>query len=164
MKFYKPSLYKAPPTTTVASSPYGLVQESSGAKKADGVLAMFDEIIRDTETEMAEAKHEEESAQKDYEKSMKKATDKRAKDSKLVVEKTGAKATEVTTLQATRESLSATRDQVRNAQKELNYLHGSCDELLANYDAVKAERAKENDVLKEQAQTLAGASAVFLQQ
>merc|ERR1719161_2021342 len=72
MKFYKPSLYKAPPTTTVASSPYGLVQESSGAKKADGVLAMFDEIIRDTETEMAEAKHEEESAQKDYEKSMKK--------------------------------------------------------------------------------------------
>merc|ERR1719265_3115031 len=63
-KFYQPSLYKAPPTTTVVDSPYGFVQVSSQSKKADGVLAMFDQIVKDVETEMADAKHEEEVAQK----------------------------------------------------------------------------------------------------
>merc|ERR1719409_58888 len=164
MKFYKPSLYKAPPTTTVADSPYGFMQLSSESKKADGVLAMFDQIVKDLETEMSEAKHDEEVAQKDYEKAMKEATGKRAADSKLIVEKTDAKAVEGTNLMSTRESLSATRDQLRAAQKQINYLHGSCDELLANYDEKKKERAAENDVLKEQAQTLAGAEPVFLQQ
>merc|ERR1719453_643304 len=166
MKFYQPSLYKAPPTTTVADSPYGFVQVSSHYKKSDasGVLAMFDQIVKDVETEMADLKHEEEVAQKDYEKSMKESTAKRAADSKLIVEKTDAKAVEGTNLMSTRESLSATRDQLRGAQKQINYLHGSCDELLANYDEKKKERAAENDVLKEQAQTLAGAEAVFLQQ
>merc|ERR1719213_176151 len=94
-KFYQPSLYKAPPTTTVADSPYGFVQVSSNYKKEDasGVLAMFDQIVRDVETEMSEAKHDEEVAQKDYEKAMKEATEKRA-DSKPIVEKTDAKAVE----------------------------------------------------------------------
>merc|ERR1719428_1090504 len=54
MKFYQPSLYKAPPTTTVADSPYGFVQVRSEYKKEDasGVLAMFDQIVKDVETEM----------------------------------------------------------------------------------------------------------------
>merc|ERR1719453_1094437 len=166
MKFYQPSLYKAPPTTTVVDSPYGFVQVSSNYKKEDasGVLAMIDQIVRDVETEMSEAKHDEEVAQKDYEKAMKEATGKRAADSKLIVEKTDVKAVEGTNLMSTRESLSATRDQLRAAQKQINYLHGSCDELLANYDEKKKERAAENDVLEEQAQTLAGAEPVFLQQ
>merc|ERR1719161_1832719 len=96
MKFYQPSLYKAPPTTTVADSPYGFLQVSSQYKKSDasGVLAMFDQIVKDVETEMSEAKHDEEVAQKDYEKAMKESTAKRAADSKLIVEKTDAKAVE----------------------------------------------------------------------
>merc|ERR1719265_2538201 len=68
-KFYQPSLYKAPPTTTVADSPYGFVQVSSEYKKSDasGVLAMFDQIVKDVETEVSELKHDEATAQKDYE-------------------------------------------------------------------------------------------------
>merc|ERR1719281_2112614 len=48
MKFYQPSLYKAPPTTTVADSPYGFAQIRSEYKKSDasGVLAMFDQIVK----------------------------------------------------------------------------------------------------------------------
>merc|ERR1719387_2275004 len=34
IKFYQPSLYKAPPTTTVVDSPYGFVQLSSNYKKS----------------------------------------------------------------------------------------------------------------------------------
>merc|ERR1719248_263490 len=139
MKFYQPSLYKAPPTTTVVDSPYGFAQVSIEYKKSDasGVLAMFDQIVKDVETEVADLKHEEEVAQKDYEKAMKESTAKRAADSKLIVEKTDAKAVEGTNLMSTRESLAATRDQLRGAQKQINYLHGSCDELLANYDEKK---------------------------
>merc|ERR1719161_1925221 len=133
------------------------MKEATSKRAADSKLIV-------EKTEMSDLKHEEEVAQKDYEKSMKEATSKRAADSKLIVEKTDAKAGAGTNLMSTRESLSATRDQLRAAQKQTNYLHGSCDDLIANFVVYKKERAAENDVLKEQAQTLAGAEPVFLQQ
>merc|ERR1719265_1089965 len=170
-KFYSPSTYKAPPTTTVADSPYGLLQQPEGPPSGEvkknaggtGVMAMMDQIIKDVEMEMQEAKHEEESAQKDYEEAMKDAAEKRPADSKIIVEKTDAKATAETNLQTTRTSLASTRQQLREAGKKVNYLHGMCDQFLADYEEKTKSRAAENDLLKEQQQVVAQAAPVFLQ-
>merc|ERR1719316_2176237 len=94
-KFYSPSQYKAPPTTTESSSPYGFVQISAhraapGAapetfsgdyKKSEssgGVMAMMDQMMKDVEMDLQEGKHDEADAQKDYEEAMKDAAAKRA--------------------------------------------------------------------------------------
>merc|ERR1719324_1763219 len=113
-KFYAPDQYKAPPTTTESSSPYGLVQvaarsrsstggdpgpapEAPGGeyKKSEasgGVMAMMDQMIKDVEMDLQAAKMDEEHSQEDYEEAMKDASVKRAEDSKLMVTKDDEKA------------------------------------------------------------------------
>merc|ERR1712070_405622 len=75
-KFYQPTLYKAPPTTTVSDSPYGFVQVSlrrradpgpapempSGEYKKNeqsgGVMAMMVQMMKDIEMDIAEGKRD----------------------------------------------------------------------------------------------------------
>merc|ERR1719329_959600 len=171
-KFYAPSQYKAPPTTTVSDSPYGFVQLSSRAdpgpapetfgeyKKSDassGVMGMMDQMIKDVEMDIQEAKHEEADAQKGYEEEMKDAAEKREEDSKLIVEKESSKADTMTRLQDARELRATKRDQYGNAQDAEKNLHVDCDHLLKNYDDMKAKRATERDGLTESKAVLAGA-------
>merc|ERR1719335_203940 len=172
-KFYNPSQYKAPPTTTESSSPYGLLQGSSRAapgpapetfegeyKKSEGatsVLALMDEMIKDVEMDIQEAKHDEEVAQKDYEEAMKDSASKRSEDSKLAVEKEGAKAEEQVNLQAARADRTTKSEQLRITQGKMDDLHMDCDHLLQSYDERKANRAKYVDGLKESKAVLAGA-------
>ena len=54
--------------------------------KSNGVMQLMDNMVEELKTEHTEAKHEEETAQKDYEEMMKKSADKRAMDSKTIVE------------------------------------------------------------------------------
>jgi len=176
-KFYNPSQYKAPPTTTESASPYGLLQASSRAapgpapetfegeyKKSEGsssVLALMDEMIKDVEMDIQEAKHDEETAQKDYEEAMKDAASKRSEDSKLAVEKEGAKADEQVNLQAARADRTTKSEQLRITQGKMDDLHMDCDPLLQSYDERKANRAKYVDGLKESKAVLAGAKFGF---
>merc|ERR1719421_65760 len=179
-KFYAPSQYKAPPTTTVSDSPYGLIQIRAhramlGAapetfsglyQKSDGannVMAMMDEMVKDVETAIQEGKHDEEDAQKDYEEAMKDAATKRSEDSKLVVEKEGAQADQMVNFENARAGLSTTRDQLSITQGKLDDVHKDCDYLLTNYDEMKADRATEVEGLKESKAVLAGAAPGFLQ-
>merc|ERR1719158_2657076 len=129
-KFYAPSEYKAPPTTTVSDSPYGFVQLSARMLRADpgpapetfgeykksdgstGVMAMMDQMIKDVELDIQEGKHDEADAQKDYEEEMQDAAEKRAEDSKLMVEKDGTKADTMSRLQVGREARATKRDQL----------------------------------------------------
>jgi len=169
-KFYAPSQYKAPPTTTESSSPYGLVQsradpgpapETFGEYKksegSTGVMGMMDQMIKDVEMDIQEAKHDEADAQKDYEEAMKDAAEKREEDSKLIVEKESSKADTMTRLQDARELRATKRDQYGNAQDAEKSLHVDCDHLLKNYDDMKAKRATERDGLTESKAVLAGA-------
>jgi hypothetical protein len=173
-KFYQPSLYKAPPTTTVEDTPYGFVQirlrkaEPGPApetfegdyKKSEGstnIIAMMQEMSRDVENDIQEGKHEEETAQRDYERAMKDAATKRSDDSKLMVEKNGAKADEQTNAQSVRAERSTKSDQLNIAQDKLYDLHVDCNHVLTNYDESKANRAKENDMLAQAKSVLAGA-------
>jgi chromosome segregation ATPase len=169
-KFYAPSQYKAPPTTTESSSPYGLVQsradpgpapETFGEYKksegSTGVMGMMDQMIKDVEMDINEAKHDEADAQKDYEEAMKDAAEKREEDSKLIVEKEGSKADTMSRLQNARELRMTKRDQLSNTQESEQSLHVDCDYLLKNYDDMKAKRATERDGLTESKAVLAGA-------
>jgi len=174
-KFYQPSLYKAAPTTTVADSPYGFVQialhrAEPGAppatfegdyKKSEGstgIISMMNQMSKDVEMDIQEGKHDEESAQKDYERAMNDAATKRSDDSKLMVEKNGAKADEGTNAQAVRSERATKRDQLNIAQDKLYDLHVDCNHVLTNYDESKANRAKEDDMLNQAKSVLAGAT------
>jgi len=176
-KFYQPSLYKAPPTTTVEDSPYGFVQLSMHAKRADpgpapetfkgeykksgestGVIAMMDQMAKDVEMDIKEGKMDEATAQKDYEGAMKDAATKRSDDSKLIVEKQGAKADEATNLQSVRSERATKADQLQITQGKMDDLHIDCDYLLGNYEDIKKDRATEVDGLKQSKSVLAGAT------
>jgi len=174
-KFYQPSLYKAPPTTTVADSPYGFVQISlkraevgqapetfSGEYKksssSTGVIAMMGDMAKDVESDIQEGKMDEASAQKDYEEAMKDAATKRTDDTKLMVEKQSAKADENTNLQSARAERSSKSDQLSITQGKLDDIHMDCDYLLGNYEEIKKNRATEVDGLKQSKAVLAGAT------
>jgi predicted nucleic acid-binding Zn-ribbon protein len=172
-KFYAPSQYKAPPTTTVSDSPYGFIQLSSRAdpgpapetfgeyKKSEssgGVMAMMDQMIKDVEMDIQEAKHDEADAQKDYEEEMKDAAEKRESDSKLIVEKEGSKADTMTRLQNARELRATKREQFGITKDKEQSIHVDCDYLLKNYEDTKAKRATERDGLQQSKAVLAGAS------
>jgi len=178
-KFYNPSLYKAPPTTTVSSSPYGFVQISQHNRRADpgaapetfsgdykksegstGIIAMMSQMSKDVEMDNQEAKHDEETAQKDYVETMGEAAAKRGGDSKLIVEKEGAKATFSEELATARELRGSKREQLSIAGDKLNDIHMACDNFLDTFDEKKEGRAKEMDGLKESKSILAGASVL----
>merc|ERR1719194_240270 len=76
-------------------------------KKSEGsssIISMMDQMIKDTEMDMAEAKRNEEEAQKDYEEEMSDAATKRSDDSQLIVTKDGEKAEKSTLLEDTKEA------------------------------------------------------------
>jgi len=176
-KFYNPSLYKAPPTTTVADSPYGFLQISLKLKRAEleqapempsgeykkseqssGVIAMMAEMAKDVESDIQEGKMDEASAQKDYEEAMKDGATKRSEDTKLMVQKQADKADKMVNLQSARGDRSSKNDQLRITQGKLDDVHMDCDYLLGNYDELKKNRAAEVDGLKQSKAVLAGAT------
>merc|ERR1719235_469298 len=180
-KFYQPSLYKAPPTTTESTSVYGFVQiaqhshrrnsaapgpapETFGEMKKNsgstGVIAMMEQMAKDVEMDIKAAKMDEATAQKDYTETMAEAAEKRAGDSKLIVEKEGTKASQAEELATARELLSSKREQLSIAGDKLNNLYRTCDMFLTEFDDKKAANAKEMDGLKESLSILAGASSL----
>merc|ERR1719378_791229 len=118
-KFYNPTLYKEPEKAAEeedffvqvsvrrAAQP-GPPPETFGAyKKSEGsssIISMMDQMIKETEMDMAEAKRNEEEAQKDYEQEMNDAATKRADDSKLIVTKEGEKAEKTEALEGLKEA------------------------------------------------------------
>lgn len=176
-KFYQPSLYKAPPTTTESSSPYGFLQVSrradpgpapempSGAPKKNeqsgGVMAMMNDMMKDIEMDIAEGKRDEKDAQEDYEEAMKDAATKRTDDTKLMVEKGDSKSEMEVNLQAARTDRATKSEQLGLSKDKLYDLEIDCNHILTSYDELKANRAKEVEGLKQSMTVLEGAG--FLQ-
>merc|ERR1740130_2200477 len=109
---------------------------------------MMDQMIKDTEMDMAEAKRDEAEAQKDYETEMNDAATKRADDSKLVVTKDGEKAEKNAALEESKESKRTKGQGLEVLEAQIENLHKTCDFLVAHYAAIKEERAKEEEGLK----------------
>merc|ERR1719272_807780 len=119
---------------------------------------MMGDMSKDIESDIKEGKMDEASAQKDYEEAMQDAATKRSDDTKLMVEKQGAKADEQTNLQSVRAERATKNDQLGITQGKADDLHVDCDYLLANYEDIKKDRATEVDGLKQSKSVLAGAT------
>merc|ERR550514_2398394 len=123
----------------------------------------MDQMIKDTEMDLAEAKRDEEEAQKDYEQAMNDAAGKRADDSKLIVTKEGEKAEKNAKLEELKESKRTKSGELDVLEAKIDNLHKTCDFLVEHYKGIKEERAKEEEGLKTAKMVLAGAKVGFLQ-
>jgi len=160
-KFYNPSLYKEPPKkeeedffaqvsvrrVDLGEAPEAFMQY----KKAEGsssILAMMDEMIKETEMDTADVKHDEEEAQKDYEEMMNDAATKRTDDSKLIVTKEGEKAEKTSTLEDLKESHRTNSNEIDILETKIDETEHTCDPVFASYDATKEARIKETEGIK----------------
>merc|ERR1719235_1934479 len=175
-KFYNPTLYKEPEPkaeeeffaqTAIRRADPGPAPETFGEyKKSEGsssIIAMMDQMIKDTEMDIAEGKRDEEEAQKDYEEAMADAATKRADDSKLMVTKEGEKAEKTTKLEETKEAKRTKKGELDVLETTTDNLHKTCDFLIEHYAGIKEERLKEEEGLKSAKMVLAGAKLGFLQ-
>jgi len=176
-KFYNPSQYQEPEKkaeeedffaqVTIRSASLGPAPEAFVEfKKSEGsgsIIGLMDEMIKETEQDMAAAKRDEEEAQKDYETEMNDAATKRADDSKLVVTKEGEKAEKTEALEQAKESKRTKNGALEVLESQIENLHKTCDFLVEHYKGIKAERAKEEEGLKASKMVLSGAKLGFLQ-
>merc|ERR1719152_185113 len=175
-KFYNPTLYKEPEKEkeedffaqiAIRRADPGPAPETFGEyKKSEGsasIIGMMDSMIRDVETDMADAKRDEEEAQKDYEEDMSDAATKRTDDSKLMVTKEGEKAEKATKLEELKESKRTKSGELDILESKIDNLHKTCDFLIEHYAGIKEERLKEEEGLKSAKMVLAGAKLGFLQ-
>merc|ERR1719274_25230 len=175
-KFYNPTLYKEPEKkeeeeffaqVSARMAQPGPAPETFGEyKKSEGsssIIAMMDQMIKDTEMDIAEAKRNEEEAQKDYEQEMSDAATKRSDDSKLIVTKEGEKAEKSAALEELKENKSTKTGALDVLESQIANLHKTCDFLIEQYAKIKEERLKEEEGLKSAKMVLAGAKLGFLQ-
>merc|ERR1719160_1084890 len=113
---------------------WGAYQKKEG--KSNGVLALMDMLLKELKDESTEAKHEEETAQKDYETLM---ADSQASRSDKA------------------ESITSQEAELMNTDQYIATLHGQCDFLVQNYDLRKAARVNEIESLKNAKSVLSGA-------
>merc|ERR1719159_2106402 len=174
-KFYNPTLYKAPEPVAEEEEFFAQRRAAPGpppetfsgeykkSESSSGIINMIDEMIEEMKDEMAEAKRDEEEAQKDYEENMNDAATKRSEDSKLMVTKEGEKAEKTTKLEELKESKRTKKGQLEVLEDKIDNLHKTCDFLVAQYAAIKEARTKEEEGLKTAKSVLAGANFGFLQ-
>jgi len=176
-KFYNPTLYKEPEPVAEEEffaqaarhradpgpPPETFSGEYKKSESSAGIINMIDEMIKDMEDEMAEAKRDEEESQKDYEENMNDAATKRSEDSKLMVTKEGEKAEKTTKLEELKEGKRTKKGQLEVLEDKIDNLHKTCDFLVAQYAAIKEARTKEEEGLKSAKSVLAGANFGFLQ-
>jgi len=137
-----------------------------GGKKSEesgGVLSMMDLLVAEIEKEMTTASLEEKDDQDDYEKLMLESSNKRATDSKAIVEKTAAKAEMETELQAENDAKAATEIELKATKDYIASLHAECDFLLEYYAQRKEARASEIDAMGKAKAVLNGADYSLLQ-
>merc|ERR1719515_536315 len=107
-------------------------------KKAEGsasVLAMMDEMIKETEMDTADVKRDEEEAQKDYEELMNDSATKRTDDSKLIVTKEAEKAEKASALEELKENHRTNSGEIDILETKVDDLEKTCDPVLESYDA-----------------------------
>jgi len=142
--------------------------EAVGAYKAkgeesNGVIAMMDMLVKDLDKEMTTAEADEKNAQAEYEQTMADSSDKRASDSKDLVEKQSAKADTEVALTTHKDDKTSTSNELMALLKTIKSLHSECDWLIQYFDARKEARASEVDSLGKAKAVLSGADYSLLQ-
>merc|ERR1719158_512415 len=98
----------APPET------FGAYQKAGG--KSGGVMGLMDMLVTELQGDMAQAKHDEQMGQKEYDDLMRDSRETRQQNAKSIVEKEAAKAGLEKKLEETKENQATT-------QEELSQIH-----------------------------------------
>merc|ERR1719281_2155468 len=101
---------------------------------------MIDLLIADLDKEITESETSEKDSQADYETLMADSAEKRAADSKSLLEKGSAKADLEGSLEDHKSHKADTIKELMATEKYISSLHGECDWLLKYFDARKEAR------------------------
>merc|ERR1719321_2185614 len=126
--------------------------------KSNGVMALMDMLMKELQDGITEAEHEEETAQKDYERLMSDSQASRAKMVEGITAKEAAKAELDSNIVATKDKKASQETDLANVKQYLMELHAQCDFIIENYDMRKAARETEVEGLKNAKSVLSGAS------
>jgi len=132
-------------------------------QESNGVMAMMDMMVADLEKEMQEADVDEKNAQEEYTEFMADSKEKRAQDSKAIVEKEAAKAALEGDLETANNDKKAEQKTLLATKEYLADVHGECDWLIENYQLRKDARTEETEALKKAHAVLSGADFSLLQ-
>jgi chromosome segregation ATPase len=132
-------------------------------EESSNVVGMLDVLIRDLDKEIAQAKKEEELAQKEYEELMNDSAEKRKKDMRSVQVKSSAIADCEEVLTTSHGDVTSKEQELTAVQTFSSKLHAECDWMLQNFDLRKSARAEEVDALNQAKSILSGASFSFIQ-
>jgi len=127
--------------------------KSSGGKR---VIAMLDDVMKDSKTMEDEAIAAEESAQNAYENFMKDSNKMIISTTKMINDMTEAKAKAKSDLIMAKTDFKQTMSELDGLNNEAGDLHKSCDYLLKNFDLRQQARAAEIDALNEAKNILSG--------
>jgi len=127
--------------------------KSSGGKR---IIAMLDDVMKDSKTMEDEAIAAEESAQSAYENFMKDSNKMIISTTKMINDMTEAKAKAKADLIMAKTDFKQTMSELEGLNNEAGDLHKSCDYLLKNFDLRQQARAAEIDALNEAKNILSG--------
>jgi hypothetical protein len=126
--------------------------------KSNGVMALMDMLMKELADGITESEHEEETAQKDYERLMSDSQASREKMVESITSKEAAKAELDTSIVATKDKKTSQETDLANVKQYLMDLHAKCDFIIENFDMRKAARENEIEGLKNAKSVLSGAS------
>lgn len=132
-------------------------------KKSGGVLALMDMLVKDVETAIQEAEHDEKQAQKEYEALMSDAKKERQQSATEITNSEESKASAEVALSEAKDTRTSKLGTLEATNKAIVELHGNCDFLINNYDMRKAARETEVSSLKDAKAVLSGADFSFMQ-
>merc|ERR1719409_527131 len=135
---------------------WGAYQKKDG--KSNGVIALMDMLAKELEDGITESKHEEETAQKDYERLMEESQKTRAQNVESITSDEAAKADLDTNIESTKAKKASQEAELSNIKQYITQLHANCDFLIENYDLRKAARENEIESLKNAKSVLSGAN------
>jgi len=128
-------------------------------EEANSVIVMMDELVAELEKETTVAETDEKDAQADYETFMADSKSNRAENSKILEDKTAAKADAEGAYETHTDNMGVAQKKLRGSSDQLGVLHADCDWLLSNYDSRKEARNDEIDNLGKAKAVLSGADA-----
>jgi len=134
---------------------WGAYQKKDG--KSNGVIALMDMLVKELNGDLTEAKHDEETAQKDYERLMSDSQASRAQNVEGITDKEAAKADMDVKVEQSKQEEGAQEAALGNVKQYIATLHSQCDFLVENYDLRKAARSNELDSLSNAKAVLSGA-------
>merc|ERR1719473_1103735 len=126
--------------------------------KSNGVIGLMDMLIKEIQDGITEAEHEEETAQKDYERLMSDSQASRTKMADSITTKEAAKAELDSKIVATKEEKASLEAELSNIKQYLVELHAECDFIIENFDMRKAARENEVEGLMNAKSVLSGAN------